>query len=233
MKALLTILIALALAGAANAGAIYDLEVGGAYAVGDYVEVVCATVTAVTAYGCAIAEAPFQMGNSTWVYLGAGHTAQVGDIVTVNGVYAEYYELTELDVGHYTAAVPPATFTKVGVCTTMPAPIGITAAAIMADPEHYESCIVQITDGFLVTSMLTYGEWLADSHEDGTEIYFDDYWFNETVLSPGICANWALGMWTYSFGAFKLEAFADGFPLVDCAVDNVATSMGAVKALFR
>lgn len=233
MKALLAACLIIALAGSAQAGAIYDLEVGGAYAPGDYVTVLCATVTAVTAYGCAIAEAPFQMGNSTWVYLGAGHTAQVGDIVTVTGVYAEYYELTELDVGHYTAATPPASFTKVGVCTTMPDPIFITAAAIMADPEHYESCIVWITDGFLVTSILTYGEWLADSHETGAQIYFDDYWFDETVLAPGVCANWAKGMWTYNFGAFKLEPFADGFPLIDCAVDTEPTSLGHVKALFR
>ncbi|MGD9546850.1 MAG: hypothetical protein AB7V45_04780 [Candidatus Krumholzibacteriia bacterium] len=233
MKSLLAIIALLTLAAPALAGPIYDMEVGGLYAEGDYVTVVCATVTAVTAYGCAIAESPFQMGNSTWVYLGAGHTAQVGDIVTVYAPYFEYYELTELDVGHYTTAVPAATFTKVGVCTIMPDPIPLTAAAIMAAPEHYESCIVWLTDGFLVTDILTYGEWLADSHETGTQIYFDDYWFDETGLMVGDCANWALGMWTYNFGAFKLEPFVDGFPPVDCTVDAERSSLGGIKALFR
>ena len=38
------------------------------------------------------------MGNSIWVYLGAGHTAQVGDIVTVRLPKGEHeYEIVGLD----------------------------------------------------------------------------------------------------------------------------------------
>ncbi|MBU8869606.1 MAG: hypothetical protein KOO60_01910 [Gemmatimonadales bacterium] len=233
MKRITIVLAIMLMAGVANAGPIYDMEVGGLYAEGDYVEVVCATVTAVTEYGCAIAEVPFGMGNSTWVYLGSGHTTLVGDIVTVNAPYTEYYDLTELDVGHNTVDPGVATFVTVGVCTEMPAPIFITAAEIMAAPEHYESCMVWITDGFHVTELLTYGEWSADSHEDGTQIRFDDYWFDETVLAVADCANWAVGMWTYAYSNFKLHPTVDGFPAVQCAVASDETSLDAIKALYR
>lgn len=233
MKKFAIVLSALLIAGVAYGGTIYDLEVNGLYAPGDYVTVSCATVTAVTYNGIAIAEAPFGMGNSVWVYVGSGHTIVVGDIVTVFAPYEEYYDLTELNVGYNLTADPPATIEVVGTCTVMPDPIYITAAEIMADPEHYESCIVQLTDGFHVTEMLTYGEWVATSHEDGTEIRFDDFWFDETTIAVDDCANWALGMWTYSYGIFELHPFVDGFPAVDCAVAADETTLDSVKALYR
>lgn len=233
MKRIAIVISVLMLAGVAFGGPIYDVEVGGLYAEGDYVSVSCATVTAVATYGCAIAEAPFQMGNSIWVYLGSGHTIQVGDIVTVYAPYTEYYDLTELDVGHYTTADPAATIEVVGTCTVLPDPIYITAAEIMAAPEHYESCIVFLTDGFLVTELLSYGEWYGASYEDGTVIRFDDYWFDESVLSVNDCANWAVGMWTFAYGEFKIHPFEDGFPAVDCAVATDPMTIDSVKALYR
>lgn len=233
MKRISIVLAVLLMAGIAQAGPIYDMEVGGLYVEGDYVDVVCATVTAVTNYGCAIAEAPFGMGNSTWVYLGSGHTVAVGDIVTVHAPYYEYYELTELDVGHYMDPAGTATIEVVGTCTVMPDPIYITAAEIMAAPEHYESCMVWLTDGFHVTELLTYGEWVAVSDTDGTAIRFDDYWFDETGLAVNNCANWAVGMWTFAYGAFKIHPTIDGFPAVDCAVATDVTTLDSVKALYR
>lgn len=234
MKRLALAILLTMIAFGAQAGTIYDLEVGGVYAEGDYVEVICGVVTASATYGCAVAEAPFGVGNSTWVYLGSGHIAQVGDIVNVYGVYAEYYDLTEIDVGHYTGADPAAYFNVVGTCVEMPAPIYVTAAEIMAAPEHYESCIVWITDGFIVDALpSSYGEWTAQSHEDGTSINFDDYWYDESVLDAGVCADWAIGMWTYSYSAFKLEPFADGFPVVNCVVDSQSETWGGVKSLYR
>ena len=230
MRKIAIVLSIMLAAGMATAGPIYDVEVNGLYAEGDYVLVECATVTAVTDYGVAIAEAPFQMGNSIWVYAGSGHGLNVGDIVTVNAPYTEYYDLTELDYGHNTET---ATLDVVGVCTTMPDPIYITAAEIMANPEHYESCMVFLTDGFHVTEFFSYGEWAATSHEDGTVIRFDDYWFDDTTLAVDDCANWAVGMWTYSYGIFELHPQVDGFPLVDCTVATEDVTMDQVKALYR
>jgi hypothetical protein len=232
MKKISIVLAVMLLAGVANAGPIYDMEVSGLYASGDYVTVICATVTAVGTYGCAIAEAPFAMGNSTWVYLGSGHTTLVGDIVTVTAPYLEYYDLTELDVGHYLASDPPATIETVGVCEVMPDPIMITAADIMAAPEHYESCMVWLTDGFNISEILTYGEWHATA-VGGTQIRFDDYWYDESGLAVGQCADWAIGMWTYSYENFKIHPVVDGFPVVDCVVSADEMSLDSIKALYR
>ena len=118
MKKIAIVLSALLMAGAAFGGPIYDLEVGGMYAVGDYVLVECATVMAVTDNGMAISETPFGVGNSVWVYVGSGHEFAVGDIVTVYAPYEEYHDLTELNVGYNLTADPPAYATKVGVCVT-------------------------------------------------------------------------------------------------------------------
>ena len=232
MKKISIVLAVMLIAGVANAGPIYDMEVGGLYAEMDYVTVICATVTAVSTYGCAIAEAPFEMGNSTWVYLGSGHTAVVGDIVTVTAPYTEYYDLTELDVGHYLTADPPATFETVGICTEMPAPIYITAHDIMAAPEHYESCMVWLIDGFHVSEILSYGEWYAMS-TTLVQVRFDDYWFDETGLAVDQCANWAVGMWTYAYSNFKLHPLVDGFPAMDCTVATDEMTLDSIKALYR
>ena len=233
MKKLAIVLTLLLCAGAVQAGPIYDLQIGGAYVEGDYVMVPGAVVTAVATYGCVITKAPYGPGNSVWVYLGAGHTAQIGDLADVYGVYDEYYDLTELNVADYIASDPAAYFLVIGTAD-VPSPLVVTAAEIMADPEPYESSIVWISDGFIVTELLTYGEWKAISNEDGTTvIWFDDYWYDETVLNVGDCANWALGMWTYSFDVWKLEPFEDGFPLTGCAVPSEQHSFGHVKGLYR
>ena len=235
MKKLAIVMTLLLCAGAVQAGPIYDLQIGGAYVEGDYVNVICAVVTASATYGVAVAETPFGPGNSVWVYLGYGHGLVEGDIVNVYGVYEEYYdELTEINVYNYTSADPAAYCTVVGTCAELPPPIVVTAAQIMADPEPYESSIVWIRDGFVVTELLSYGEWSAISYEDGsTVILFDDYWYDETVLAVDDCANWGIGMWTESFGAYKLEAFADGFPLTGCAVPAEQETFGGVKAMYR
>jgi hypothetical protein len=232
MRSIVTAIALVSLASAALAGPIHDVQTG-VYAEGDYVNVVCAVVTASATYGVAIAEAPFGVYDSVWVYLGSGHGVAVGSIVNVYGVYEEYYDLTEINVGYYTSADPAAFCTVVGTCTEMPDPLVVSAEAIMADPEPYESCIVWLRDGFSVTEILTYGEWKAVSITSGQEIYFDDYWYDETVLAVDDCANWALGMWTYSYGLFKLEPFADGFPLVGCAVGTEPHTFGQIKSMFR
>ena len=67
----------------------------------------------------------------------------------------------------------------------------------------------------------------------GTKVRFDDYWFDETVLAVGDCVDWAVGMWTYAYGAFKLHPNVDGFPTTDCAVATEEMTMDSIKALFR
>ena len=84
-----------------------------------------------------------------------------------------------------------------------------------------------------MSALLSYGEWTAYSDTDGTVIGFDDLWFDESGLNIDDCANWATGMWTYAYGAFKLNPVVDGFPAVNCAVATDEMTMDSVKALFR
>ncbi len=215
--------------GTANAGVIHDLQIGEMYTEGDWILVEGAVVTASAYYGVAIAEEPYGPGNSVWVYLGSEHGILVGDLVNCYGVYEEYYDLTEINVKDY----EPDSFFDVFSTGPVPPPIAVSAGDIMTDPEPFESSIVLLPDGFIVTEMLSYGEWTADTYSSRTTIHFDDFWFDETVLDVGICAQNATGMWTYSYGAFKLEPFADGFPIDDCWINNETITFGAIKAMYR
>ena len=53
------------------------------------------------------------------------------------------------------------------------------------------------------------------------------------TLAVDMCANWAVGMWTYSYGVFELHPFVDGFPVVDCTVPTDEVTLDSVKALYR
>ncbi len=47
------------------------------------------------------------------------------------------------------------------------------------------------------------------------------------------CYNNATGILNYTFSDFKLEAFADGIPIVNCTVPTDRVSLGGLKALYR
>jgi len=229
--------IALALvlcAGAAQAGPIWDLQIGGLYIEGDWITVEGAIVMAAATYGVVIVEEPFGVGNGVWVYLGSDHGVEPYSVVDIYGVYEEYYDLTEINVGNHTGDDPPSYCNVVGYVTELPAPVVVDAATLVADGEPYEGNIVTISDGLEITEILDYGEWKAVSHEDGVSlIYFDDFWYDATTVEVGQCYDHATGYWTYSFEAYKLEVYADGFPLVDCTVNSETITFGGIKALYR
>ncbi|PIV81211.1 hypothetical protein COW53_05630 [bacterium CG17_big_fil_post_rev_8_21_14_2_50_64_8] len=209
---------------AAVAPTIYDIQ-NGVYAAGDTLTVT-GTVVAVRYNGIWVAEAPFGAYNGIWVYMGST-TNVPGDIVDVTGVYSEYYGLTEL------AAITD------GVVTTgtgpVPAPTVLDAATLTADPEPWESCAVTISDGMHVTEtsdVLGHGYWTCQM-TNGTVVNFDDYFYDDTTVLLGQCYNNATGIWEYTWSAFRMEPYVDGYPLVDCVVDDQEVSFGDVKSLFR
>jgi len=231
MKKLAIALLVVFCAAAANAGTIYDIQIGGSYTPGDIVQAE-GVVTAVAYNGVWITEAPFGPGNGIWVYLGSGHTFVEGDVLQIQGEYKEYYDLSEIDAGGYDDVPPTATVVLVGTAA-VPAPLYLTAADIMADPEPYEGNVVFLTDGFQVQEFLSYGEWLAHSNDLVTVIQFDDTMFDETVLALHNCFDNVVGPWHYSFSNYKLLPLADGLTVVDCAVGTETTTFGAVKSLYR
>lgn len=231
MRYFVMVLILIASATAAFAGPIIDVQTG-VYAEGDQVVVPSAVVTGARDNGFFMSENPNAPYAGVWVYTGTGnHTAVAGDLVEVAGIYKEYYDLTEIDV----AADSLGYANVIGVSAGDLLPLEVTAAMLAADAEPYEGCLITVTDGLMVTEAANnYGEWTAESmDEPGNFVVFDDYFFDPANLMVGDCMDGATGCLYYSFGAFKLQALADGVVLGDCTVDTEDLSLDAVKSLYR
>ncbi len=227
MKKLLLVSLVLLLAATAGAGVVYDCNTG---VIAEFTDVVAPglVVTAVRSSGFAATELPAGPFTAIWVYTGSAPAAVVGDIVDVSAQYKEYYDLSELSVGDAVAG----SVTIVG-STTAPI-IPLTAAELMVDPEAYESHAIQITDGMAVCSAPnSYGEWTVSTLGSCIDIMMDDYWYDDTTVALCDCYDWAIGMWTYAYGAWRLEPFVDGIAKVDCTVDNDSMTFGQMKSLFR
>ncbi len=211
---------------AATGPNIFDIQ-NGVYTQGETLTISGVTVTAVSYNGIWVAEAPFGAYNGIWVYMGS--TANVpGDIVDVTGVYSEYFGLSEMDASG-------GAVTVVG-SGPVPAPTVMTAAAMIADPEPWESCAITIADGMSVietSDVLGHGYWTCQAL-DGNILNFDDKTlYDDTTVLLGQCYNSATGILDYTYDLFRMNPLVDGYPLVDCTVDAQETSFGNVKSLFR
>ncbi len=217
--------------GVATAGPITDMQ-SDVYAVGDWVTIQ-GVVTAAATYGVAVAEAPYSARNAVWVYLGSGHGVAAGALLQAHGVYEEYNGLTELNVfDHLADPAPGPAWSAVTGSAPVPAPSNLSAAQLMADPEPWESCVVTVTDALIVAEKLLYGEWTTESYESGTLLTLDDFWYDASAVEVGDCFQNATGMFTYSFGVYKLEPFAAGLPPCGPVAAQDRT-LGAVKGLYR
>jgi len=226
MKRIAIALLLTLVAVGAQAETIFDLQTG-LVPEDTIVSVFGVTVTAAAYNGVFVAEAPFAGYNGIWVYTGGDLGYVPGDILDIEGaMYVEYNGLSELNA---TAAEVVISMTGAG---PVPAPNAMTAAELNADPEIWESCMITVTDGMMVTEILSYGEWIATA-ESGEIVTFDDTWYDDTTVALDDCYNSATGILYYSFGVFKLEAFVDGIELTDCTVDAEDHSFGTVKALYR
>ncbi len=229
MKKLAIVLSLVCIAGSAFAGAIYDVQTG-VYTVGDEVIIDDAVVTGVRYNGCFVNEQVNGPYTGVWVYTGAAPGVAVGDLVDVKGLYEEYYDLTEINVS--TDPTGYCTFDSVHTGTLVG--VAMTLTAFNADPEAWECGFIQITDGLMVTQLLGYGEWEAESYDaPGEFLVFDDYWYDDTTVQVGDCYQCVHGIIYYSYGVYKMEAFEDGICVVDCSVSNEDMSFSDIKSLYR
>ncbi len=229
MKKIVLAVLVILIAGVAQGTSIYDIQTG-LIPEGDLVSPCDVVVTAVTDNGIFVAEAPYSEFNGIWVYTGSDepHGMVAGDVVCICGEYTEYFDLSEIDVataGLYGSLV------KVGT-QDVPTPSIVTAAALVADGEPWESCAVTIPDGMIVDELLDFGEWTVVAL-DGSPVRFGDQWYDPTTVMVDDCYDNATGIYFYSFGEFKLEAFEDGIAVIDCTVATENVSFSAVKALYR
>jgi hypothetical protein len=231
MRTLIIALFLIATASAAFAGPIIDVQTG-AYVEGDQVVVNSAVVTGVRSNGFFMSEDPNAPFAGVWVYTGTGnHTAVQGDLVDVAGTYVEYYDLTEIDV----SADSTGYANVVGQFAGELLPLDVTVAELATDAEPFESCLIRVTDGMMVsTAPNNYGEWTVESYETpGSFLMFDDFWYDDTTVMLGDCFNSAVGCLNYSYGNFLLEAYVDGIEVVDCVVATDASTFDSVKSLYR
>ncbi len=186
-----------------------------------------AIVTAVRYNGFSCTDPAAGPYTAIWVYTSVDPAVVPGDVVDImDANYQEYYGLSELNMTTYSG-----TWTVVG---SAPVPaLVMTLADVQADDEAWESHVITLTDGFMVTELLNYGQWNATSADSGLVLMNDDYFFDSSVLQVGDCYNGVVGMYTYSYGDYKLNPLADGLMLVDCAVANDSVSFSRVKALYR
>lgn len=185
-------------------------------------------VTAVRYNGFACSMASNVLYGSIWVYTGSAPTVVAGDKVEIlSAEYKEYYELSELDMGTFTGTV---SVLESGLAVPT---IDLYMAAVQADPEAYESALLNIMDGFTVTEILSYGQWNALSSVDGSILLHDDYFFDAETITVGACYENVVGMWTYSYDEYKINPLEDGIVLVDCTVGAEDTNFGSLKSLYR
>jgi hypothetical protein len=229
MRNLVIALFVLITASAAFAGPVVDLQTGMIPEL-DEVVVQGGIVTAVRNNGFFMSEDLTIPYGGVWVYTGTGnHVAVAGDLVDVKGLYKEYYDLSEIDV----LADATGYANVVGQYGGALLPLEVDATTYAADPEPYEGCYIKITDGMMVTALLSYGEWEAESMDaPGNFVMFDDYYFDPSGLLVGDCFDGVEGCLYYSYGAYKLQAF-DNLVIGDCSVDTDEVSMDSVKALYR
>ncbi len=229
-KRMLTLLVVTLIAGSAMAQAldttIYDIRTG-LVPTGTEVNVSGAVVTAIRYNGFSCTELPAGPYTAIWVYTGTAPEVAIGDIVDIaSAEYIEYYDLSELKMATFGGTV-----TVTG--TTTPPVLEMTVADVQLDDEAWESHVLTLTDGFMVTEMLSYGQWNAQSVDSDLVMLFDDYFFDETVLFAGACYNGVVGMYTYNYGSYKLNPLVDGLTVVDCTIANDEVSFGQLKALYR
>ncbi|MCB1183984.1 hypothetical protein KDM41_11170 [bacterium] len=237
--ALATLLVILVSAGAAQAcgDRIFDIQTDPVNHAPGTLGVPCdVIVTAVRSIGFWGQQVPTGAEPATgeysgiWVYTGGDPGLAPGDIVSICGEIKEYFDMTEIDVvsaGLYGYVLQTGSGAPL-------APYVLTAAQVIADGEPWESVQITIQDGMEVPPGfdLGFGEWNVIAL-DGTVLIFDDYFYNFADVMEGQCYNNATGIYTYTFGAFKLEPYADGIPIVNCAVGVEDISLGSVKAMFR
>ncbi len=185
-------------------------------------------VTALRYNGFACTEMAAGPYTAIWVYTGSAPTVVEGDVIEiVNGEYIEYYDLSEIKMSTYGGTV--------NILGTAPIPeLPMSLDAVQLDDEAWESHVLNIVDSFTVTTAPSgYGEWDAVSSESGATLGHDDYFFDESALLVGDCYLGVTGMYTYSYGAYKINPLVDGLTVVDCTIGNETMTFGGMKALYR
>lgn len=172
----------------------------GEYAEGAPVQIEGVVVTAVRAEaGFFVQDPAGGPYTGLYVYDFGANAVAVGDVVTVDGTYLEYYDLTELE---------DVTVTVTG-SAALPEAITTTACDLMADPEPYESMRVHLSSG-------TVSDENADAADGETEPDYDEFvidgclriddFLDESIDQPALGTTYSSidGVFLFSYENYKL-----------------------------
>jgi predicted extracellular nuclease len=152
-----------------------------------FVEVSDIIVTAVRTSGFFAQEAAGGQWSGIWIYVDDGALPALGDVVTVNGWYEEFYELSQLDA----AGAGDVTVTESPGEANVPAPEAIEPTD--AD-ESWEGVLVRISgDTFTVVEISDVMDVEEFRVENGSadSIWIDDFIYN--TIESGDFANFDIG----------------------------------------
>jgi hypothetical protein len=139
--------------------------------------------------------------DALYVYDNGDHTVALGDVVTVSGVYTEFYELTEL------TEISEVTVTASG--TPVPDPVTIDDACDIgtggADAERYESMLVEVVD-VTVSSSNPDDPSDYDEFEVNGCLRVDDAFYADLVDAPSVGVEFSriTGIATFAFSNAKV-----------------------------
>ena len=184
-------------AGGACPATVEELRTG-VFADGATVEITDVVVTAVRADAGFFVQVPGATEyGGLYVYEGGPVSVVRGDVVTVQGQYTEYYEMTEL-------TSPTVTVTG---SAEVPEPLALDVCAVAGDPEPTENMLVRFTDVEVTddnadsdTDTPDYDEFVIDGC-----LRVDDFLYEALDQPPlGLGIDALAGVMIYSFDNAKL-----------------------------
>jgi len=123
---------------------------------------------------------------------------QPGDVVTINGLYSEFYDMSQITAGQAGDVVVTGT-------DAVPSPVVVDPADIATGGmlgENYESVLVSVENVTVAAAANMFGEWTVDG-----DLILDDLFFTADDWPkpmPGDTFSSLTGPLTYSFENFKL-----------------------------
>lgn len=123
---------------------------------------------------------------------------QPGDVVTITGLYNEYYDMSQLSAGQAGDVIVSGT-------DAVPSPIVVAPADIATGgmlAENYESVLVSVENVTVAAAADNFGEWTVDG-----DLHVDDLFFatgDWPKPNPGDTFSSLTGPLVYGFENFKL-----------------------------
>ena len=198
---------------------IQDIQTG-VYPVGTAVEIDNVVVTAVGFFNFFVQEPdpdpnfPNRTYSGIQIFTNGNHTVHKGDLVNVQGTYAEYNDMSELD------ATQPGSFVTYIGSGTIPTPMSCLISDVNdagALAEAYESVLIRVdtSDNTLYADSLNaYNEWYLRTNPinsaGGDSLLMDQYSakpgddFEYDVPAPNSLLTFAQGILVYNYAQYKL-----------------------------